>query len=110
MAAVSQIGTITGLQTFVFSAPSTDNYTISGTLELPTAQSLGTNIASGVVTTVKKNSSTIYTSNPGDKGFLVGIAATAGDTFSIILSSSVTQDSVQNAVKCTVSISEGEAV
>ena len=105
-----QKGSITGLQTFVFSCPDTNNYTVNCTLTLPTAQSLGTNVASGVVTTIKHNSTTIYTSQPGDKGLQVAVGATAGDTLSVILSSSVAQDQVINAVRCTVGIWEGESI
>lgn len=123
--ALVQTTTVTGLQTFIFNVPSTDSYTLQGTLQLPnivpsalqgpgggagTGTGGSPQIASQVVTVVKHNSSTIYTSNAGDRGFLIGAAATAGDTFSVILSSSLDQDKQPNAVQCTVALSEGEAI
>lgn len=123
--AININATINGLTTNVFGLPNTDVYTISGTLELPpvipTASQgpgggAGTGTGGGpispsqVVVVVKHNASTVYTGNPGDKGFLTGFAATAGDTVSVILSSSQGLDNQLNRVKCTVSIFEGEAL
>lgn len=102
-----QIGTVTGLNTFVYSAPDTGPYIVSGTLQLPNAVSLGSNIASGVITTVKRNSSTVYTSAPGQRGFAVIVPASAGDILQVILSSSVAQDQVINSVQATICVSEG---
>lgn len=120
-----QSATVTGLQEFDFVAPSTDAYTVQGTIQAPcivpsatqgagggagTGTGGGAQIASQVVTVVKLNSSTKYTSNAGDKGFIVGINATAGDTIKVILSSSLAQDNQPNAIQCTIAISEGLAL
>jgi len=118
-----QTSTVTGLNTFVFSCPQSDNYMIQGTLQLPnidpaaspgagagagTGTGGGPQVSSQVVTVVKHGSSTIYTSNAGDRGFLIGLNASAGDTISVILSSSLAQDEQPNAVQCTIAISQGE--
>ncbi len=123
--ALVQTTTVTGLQTFVFSVPNTDSYTIQGTLQIPnivpsvttgpgggagTGAGGGPQVNSQVVTTVKHNTTTLYTSNPGDRGFMIGTAAAAGDTISVILSSSLPQDQQPQAIQCTIAISEGEAL
>ena len=121
-----QTTTVSGLQEFDFNAPSTDTYTVQGTLELPnivpamsaygtgggagTGTGGGAQVASQVVTVVKKNSTTLYTSNAGDRGFMVGVTATAGDTIKVIFSSSLAQDEQLNAMKCTIAIYEGESL
>lgn len=115
---------INGLRTYDFPVPFTDTYVVAGTLELvsqaPTAAQgpggggIGTGsvpglpIASQVVVTVALNSSTVYTGPVGAKGFKTGVNATAGDIIHITLSSSLAQDQQPNAVKCNVSIFEGE--
>lgn len=124
--ALVQSTTVTGLQTFIFSCPTADNYTIQGTLQLPnivptatpgpgagagSGTGGGIQISSQVVTVVKHNSSTIYTSNPGDRGFLIGVeGASAGDTISVIFSSSLKQDQKPNVMSCTITVSEGAAL
>lgn len=116
--------TVTGLQEFDFVVPTTDSYNVQGTLELPnqivptasqgaggggigTGSTPGLPIPSQVVVVVKVNSTTKYTSNAGDRGFLVGVQCTAGDTIKVTLSSSLAQDTQLNAAKCTIAISEG---
>jgi hypothetical protein len=123
--ALIQSTSVTGLQEFDFVVPSTDAYTVQGTLQLPnivpsasqgagggagTGTGGGAQINSQVVTVVKLNASTKYTSAAGDRGFMVGINATAGDTIKVILSSSLAQDQQPNAVQCTIAISEGLAL
>jgi hypothetical protein len=120
-----QSATVQGLNTYVCTLPNTDSYTVRGTLQLPnivpsasqgagggtgTGTGGGPQVASQVVTVVKHNSSTVYTSNAGDRGFIVGFSATAGDTVSLIMSSSLSQDQQPNAVQLTFSIDEGEAL
>jgi len=116
--------TVTGLQEFDFIVPTTDTYNVAGTLQLPTnlvptaasgsgGGGIGTGsvpglpIPSQVVVVVKVNSTTKYTSNAGDRGFFIGVQATAGDTIKVTLSSSLAQDEQLNATQCTISISEG---
>ena len=123
--AFSLTTSVSGLSTTVINLPNTDTYTIQGTLELrsfaPTATQgpgggAGTGVGGGpqinsqVVATIKHNSTTIFTSNAGDKGFLAGFQAVAGDTVSVTLSSSLASDNQLNAVKCTIAVYEGEAL
>ncbi len=117
--------TITNLGTATFTFPTTDSYVIQGTLELrnidpSVLQGPGGGAGTGsgstlespsqVVTVVKHNGSTIYTSAAGDRGFLTGVeSASAGDTLTVTLSSSKVSDNQPQAVKCTITINEGEA-
>jgi hypothetical protein len=120
-----QSATVQGLNTYTYTLPNTDSYTVRGTLQLPnivpsalqgpgggagTGTGGGIQVASQVVTVVKHNNTTLYTSNAGDRGFLVGFPATAGDTVSFIMSSSLSQDQQPNAVQLTFTIDEGEAL
>jgi hypothetical protein len=116
--------TITNLGEFDFLAPEAGNYVINGTLQLPnqivptaaqgpggggigTSSVPGIAIPSQVVTVIKLNSTTKYTSNAGDRGFSTGIVGVAqGDTIKVILSSSLAQDNQPEAVQCTLSIFE----
>lgn len=115
--------TFTNLGTYTVNIPTTDVYTIQGTLQLPnvipsatqgagggagTGTGGGPEIPSQVVTIVKHNGSTIYTSNAGDRGFITGLSATAGDTLTVTLSSSLAQDEQPQAVQCTIAVYEGE--
>ena len=117
--------TVTGLATTVIGLPNTDVYTVNVTLQLPTIVPTATQgpgggagtgtgggpqISSQVVTVIKHNSTTVYTSAAGDRGATVGFAATAGDTMSVILSSSLAQDEQINAVQATIAVYEGTEV
>jgi len=124
--ALVQTATVTGLNTFTFSVPNTDAYTVQGTLEIPdivpgmsaygagggagTGTGGGPQVNSQVVVTIKQNSTTLQTTSAGARGFIVGVNASAGDIISVILSSSLSQDQQLNAIKCTIAISEGEAL
>jgi hypothetical protein len=121
-----QVTTVTGLREFDFIVPNTDGYTVQGTLQLPnivpamsaygagagagTGTGGGPQVNSQVVATIKQNSSTLYTTNAGDRGFLVNVNASAGDIISVILSSSLAQDEQPEAVSCTIAISEGQPI
>lgn len=98
--------TITGLQTFSMGCPDTSVYTVQVSNTTPSIITNGTT-PSALVTTIKHGSSTVYTSNPGDLGAFVEISAASGDTISVITSSTSTVDSAINAVKSTISVSEG---
>ena len=115
---------VTNLATHTFTAANTDIYTIAGTLTLPdivptatqgpgggagTGIGGGTQIASQVVVTIQQNSSTKYTSNPGDRGFHVALNCTAGDVITIARTSSLAQDEALNAIRMTLNISEGQS-
>jgi hypothetical protein len=111
-----------GLQTYLIDVPNTDSYVVNVTNTLPTITTTG-NVGSGagsqpvltstpalqssLITTIKHNSSTVYTSNAGDKSAYAVISATAGDSISIITSSSNAADEAINAIRSSISISEG---
>lgn len=113
------------LHTSTVVVPSTDTYSIQGTLTLPrivptpvagagggagTGSGGGAQVNSQVVVTIKQNGSTIYTSTAGDSGFSIpALVCTAGDILTFQRSSSLDQDQQLNAVRMTLTISEGPA-
>lgn len=123
MANFLQNSSFTGLNTYSVTIPSTDAYNFQGTIQStqypqsPTAgpgggagtgSGGGPNIASLVVVTIKKNGSTIFTSNAGAQGFcLNAVQCVANDVIAFQLSSSLAQDQALNAVQMTLSVSEG---
>jgi hypothetical protein len=99
------VETSTGLGEMDFIVPNSDTYTVRVALTLPSIiQGQG---QSAVVTTVKVNSTTYYTSNAGDFGLVYQVACSAGDTLKVITASSNANDNAINAVKVRVAISEG---
>jgi len=114
--------TVTNLGETDIVVPDTANYQVKCKLQLPnaivptatqgsgggagTGSGGGAAVASQVVTLIKLNSSTKYTSNAGDAGASIAIAATAGDTIKVVTSSSLAQDNQPEAVKVTISIYE----
>lgn len=123
MANYNQNQSSTNIATDTFIVPTTDVYGFSGKLTLPnivpsvtqgagggagTGSVGGPQVNSQVVVTIKKNGSTIYTSQAGDRGFEIkNLACTAGDSITFQRSSSLAQDNQPNAIKMTLSISEG---
>jgi hypothetical protein len=126
MANFNQSLTFTGLTTQHINIPTTDTYNLSVKTTLPsnntnTSSALtgpggGTGTGTGaaptptsqVVTTIKQNGSTIYTSAAGTRGFeLNAIVCTAGDVLDVVTSSSLASDQQLEAVKTTVAVSEG---
>jgi len=123
MSQQNQTLTATNLGTTTLNIQNTDTYTIATTLQCPnivpsatqgagggagTGTGGGTQVASQVVITVKQNGTTKATSSAGAKGLTVpGLACTAGDTITVILSSSLSQDKQPNAVQATIALSEG---
>src|SRR5579863_6880281 len=98
--------TSTGLGEIDVYAVDTAVYTIRVRLLLPTPQFTGGGTTS-VVTTVKVNSTTKYTSNVGDLGVDYQVACIAGDTIKVITTSSAAADNQLNAIKVDLAISEG---
>lgn len=94
---------ICGLGTFTASVPAAGSYSIEGKLTLPRITG-GNTANSQVVCVVKQNSSTIYTSSPGDAGFKIGVICAATDTISVTTSSSLSADQGIRAVKGVVAI------
>lgn len=99
---------VVGLGTKVLtSAPAAGQYVINGVISLPQI-SQGDALNSQVVVVVKKNATTIFTSDAGDSSFYIATTLAANDAISIILSSSLASDNQLNAVKTTVNIYEGQ--
>lgn len=86
-------------------AVNTNTYTVRVRLDVPSI--VKGNGSSAVVTLIKVNSSTKYTSNAGDNGLEIQVAASAGDTIKIVTSSANDNDNVINAVRVNWAISEG---
>lgn len=113
----------TNLATHTTIIPTTDYYGFQGTLALPevvpsasqgpgggagTGSGGGPLVPSQVVVTIKQNGSTIYTTNPGDRGFFIkALNCTAGDVITFVRSSSLAQDQQLNAIRMTLVINEG---
>ena len=93
-----------GLGTFsnVFTFPAAGPYYVQGQITLPTL--VGGAGASAVVVVVKQNSSTVYTGNAGATGFGTLINAAAGDTVSLVLSSSNAADQGLNVIKTSMQV------
>lgn len=123
MANYTQSTSVTNLATHTITIPTTDVYGFQGTLTLPnvvptatqgpgggagTGTGGGPQVASQVVVTIKQNGSTIYTSNAGDRGFILkAVQCTAADVITIQRSSSLAQDQQPEAIRMTLSVSEG---
>lgn len=116
--------TVTNLGETDITVPTTDQYTLQVTLQLPnvvpamstygsgggagTGTGGGPQLNSQVVTVIKKNSSTIYTSAAGDRGIgPLTIQCTAGDVLKVITSSSLAQDQQPQAIQATITLAEG---
>lgn len=117
-----QSTTVTNLATHTITIPTTDTYNFAGTLTLPNIVTSATQGAGGgagtgtggvvvpsqVVVTIAQNGTTIYTGAAGALGFtLNGVSCTANDSITIQRSSSLAQDQQPEAVKMTLSVSEG---
>lgn len=123
MAAQSSSQTVTNLGVTTLNIQNTDIYNVNVTLQIPTGvpaptagagAGAGTGTTTGglvpsqVVTTIRQNGSTIGTSTAGAKGLtLAGISCTAGDTITVTLTSSLSQDQQPQAVQATIALSEG---
>ena len=116
--------TVTNLQETDIVVPTTDQYTVQVTNQLPkadptvstygagggagTGTNTGTQTQSAVVTVIKVNSSTQLTSSAGDRGAgPITVQCTAGDTIKVITSSSASIDNQPQAVQTTITIAEG---
>jgi hypothetical protein len=100
----------------------TSNYVVNVTNTVPTIPTTGNTgsgagsqpvltstpaLSSSLVTTINHNGSAVYTSNAGDRSAYAQINATAGDTITVVTSSSNSADQANNTVKSTISVSEG---
>lgn len=123
MSQFSQRTSVTNLATHTIVIPTTDVYGFQGTLTLPevvptaiqgpgggagTGTGGGPLVPSQVVVTIKQNGSTVMTTNPGDRGFLLrSLQCTAGDVITIVRSSSLLQDEQLNVLRMTLMVNEG---
>ncbi len=96
----------TGLGTTSVTVPYTGAYFVDGKFTIPT--SVGGAGQSSLVITVNQNGSPVYTGNAGAEGFYTDISCTAYDVITMVLSSSAAVDAVNNAVKATYSIGQGQ--
>lgn len=115
--------TVTNLGTTTITIPTTDVYTVKGKLQLTdtagsSTQGPGGGTGTGavatpltqsqVVTTVNHNGSPVLVMPAGAQGFaLYSVSCTTGDIISVVLTSSLPQDEQLNAIKMTLSITEG---
>lgn len=97
-----------GLNTLTTSVPTAGPYSIKGKLTLPTYTDDGSTGTSAVVTTVNQNGSPIYTGLAGAEGFYTTFLAAAGDTITVVFTSSATVDQAPNAVKATIGLTSGQ--
>jgi len=94
---------IPGLESSSACIGSAGNYTIIGKLQLPSVTD-GSSANSSVVSTVKQNGTTIFTSQAGSSGFRINLPCAAGDIIQVSLSSAAAVDQPPAAVRCTVAI------
>jgi hypothetical protein len=110
MANYSQSFAISGLETLTVVMPIAGVFRLSGKLKLPRLSQTDPsdpnflNYPSAVVTTIKQNGSTIFTSTAGADGFSIPILAALKDSFTVALTSSALEDEVLNVVGAVVSI------
>jgi hypothetical protein len=96
----------TGLNTVSTTVPYAGAYFVKGKFTIPTlVDGAG---ASSLVVTVNQNGSPVYTGNAGAEGFYTNISCAAFDVIAFVLSSSAAVDAVNNAVKATYSIGQGQ--
>ncbi len=110
MSSYSQNFAISGLETLTIVMPVAGNFVLSGKIKLPRLSQDDPSdpdfldYPSAVVTTIKQNGSTIFTSKSGADGFSIPILAALSDSFTVALSSAALQDNVLNAVSAVVSL------
>lgn len=96
----------TGLGILSFAVPDAGIYVFEGKLSLPSL-SAGSSANSAVVVTVDVDSVEQYAGAAGANGFSVTCTCAAGDVVAIELASAADVDLVRNAVKATISASQG---
>jgi hypothetical protein len=110
MADYSQRFTISGLETLTIVMPLAGTFTLAGKIRLPRLAATDPtdpnflSYPSAVVTTIKQNGTTIFTSTAGADGFSIPIEAALNDSFTVALTSSSAQDEVLDAVSAQVRI------
>jgi hypothetical protein len=123
LANFNQTQTVSGLQATTINIPTTDIYSIVGTIQAKSFVTAatpgagggagtgtgGSQVNSQIIVTIKQNGSTVYTSSAGQRGFaLPALSCTAGDVITINPSSSLNSDKELNTVQITTAVSEGQ--
>jgi hypothetical protein len=102
----------TGLNTVSTTVPYAGAYFVKGKFTIPTLidgqGSPGQASASSLVVTVNQNGTAKYTGPVGAEGFYTNLSCAAYDVIAFVLSSSAAVDAVNNAVKATYSIGQGQ--
>jgi hypothetical protein len=110
MSNYSQNFSISGLETLTFVVTVAGQFSLKAKLKIPRLSQTDPtdpnflSYPSAVVTTIKQNGTTIFTSTAGADGFSIPISAAALDSFTVALSSSSAEDEVLNAVSAVVSV------
>lgn len=96
---VEESNVVSGLGTFATVVTATGRYTCAVTASIP--------LGSGLSIVIKQGASSLYTlSSPTPTQQIMGgstqIQCTAGDSISVVISSSTAADAVQNAVKTII--------
>lgn len=99
---------VSGLRTLNIGIPETNEFLVSGKLQLPTIDQGDTAVSSVVVTITQTpnggSPTTIYTGTAGARGFAVMANCTALDTIAVAMTSAAAVDQGINAVKTTISV------
>lgn len=110
MSTYSQNFAISGLETLTIVMPVAGNCFMTGKIKVPHLSQTDPsdpnylNYPSDVVTTIKQNGTTIFTSVAGADGFAIPVLYALKDTFTVQLSSSAAPDNVLNAVSAVISL------
>ena len=111
MALVIQNLSINGLGTVTWVCPATTPLLIDGKMSLPTLEQDGISPPTAALMTINQNGSPIYTGMAGAEGFRINnVSATLNDTFTFVLTSTLTApsvDSALNSIRGVIAISSG---
>ncbi len=107
MANFSQTLEFNGLGTIDQVVTEDGNYYVESKSTIPTISTGST--PSALVTVIKQNGSTLFTSDAGQNGaYLNNIICAAGDTLSVTYSSTAAVDKVLNAVKSAIIVGSNQ--
>lgn len=95
-----------GLGTFTVKVPEASQYTVKGTITLPTVNTTGSE-QSQLLVVINVNGSPVYTGQVSARGFEARTACAANDVITVVFSSPLAIDAANNAIKSTISISQG---
>jgi hypothetical protein len=104
--AFNQSGELAGLNTYTISVPTAGAYSIDWKNYLSRLAQGGS--PSSLVTTINQNGSPVFTSTAGSDGGHYDLSCSAGDTITLVTSSSAPVDETLNNVKTQVAFSGGQ--